>query len=179
MENFEPLEAYRAISNQDILSFINSYPRTVPFQNTATPTAIGQSDSAVVTVGDFPLVLDSFELGQISDSSTTLPESFYLQFNIYDADNLGLFGGDVSPRASTVFGAPTQIPYAIQPLKVFPPRTRLRIEWTNRDPSAALGFELLFNFIEIIDPAAVAKQQISAAQQQELLEELVLERRTR
>lgn len=148
----EQLTAYNVIDNQKRVSLLNSEPRSIPFQNTATPTASLVTESAIVTIGKRPFVLNQIQLGFISSSGNdSLAQSFFLSFNVYDQDNLGLFGV-TNPRASTVFGDPVTVPYAVQPVKVFAPRTRLKLEWTNHNPDDVfpLGFELFLNGIDVL-----------------------------
>jgi hypothetical protein len=164
------------------LSLLDSRPLTYPFENTATPTAAGVTSAAIITMGENPWVLNSMELATITASANANPSSLYLQFNVFDSDNEGIFGGPTAPRASTVFGYPIQVPYAVQPVKVFPPRTKLRIEWTNLS-SIPLGFEMLFNGIEILAFGPTGKNKGKSngdeVQVHDMLEELLYERRTR
>ena len=136
---------------------LNSRPKALLFQNTATPTAPGASQSAIITIGDHPWLLNCIELGSIQlpgNNTASFPNSFFLQFNLFDSDNEGLFGGAAAPRASTVFGSPIQIAYAVQPVKVFKPKTKMKLSWTNRSPSFNLGFELVFRGIEVLAQGA-------------------------
>jgi hypothetical protein len=174
----EQLAAYNVVNMSRRVSLLNSRPLVIPFQNTATPTPVGTTQSAIITVGDRPWLLNHIELGTITASGNTLPSSLYLQFNLYDQDNLGLFGGR-SPRASTVFGAPIQIPYAIQPVKVFSPKTRLKLEWTNQNPTLPLGFELFLCGIEILDDSLAQFGPDDTDELKEAIDELIYERRVR
>lgn len=152
MDQLEQLTAYGPVNNQQYLSLLNARPRSIPFQNTGTPTASGDTQSAIVTIAECPFILNQLQLGSISSSGiSAIPQSFYMSFNVYDEDNLGLFGG-TNPRASTVFGSPAQVPDLLDPVKVFAPRTRLKLEWTNNNPNVLfpLGFELFLNGIEVL-----------------------------
>lgn len=179
MDNLESLSAYNIVNSQEILSLLNARPLVFPFQNLATSTPAGETQSAIITIGANPFVLNQIQLGTNSllGNSGAYPNQFWLQWNMYDADNLGLFRGGTSPRASTVFGSPIQIEYAIQPVKVFPPRTRMKLEWTNTNSTSPYAFEMFFMGIEVLslDPAKTK----TTSDMQDALEELLYEKRVR
>lgn len=158
-DTLQKLAAYNAVGlggPDEVEHGLNARPKALLFQNTATPTVAGVSQSAIITIGDHPWLLNCIELGSITlvdNDDDSFPDSFALQFNLFDSDNEGLFGGAAAPRASTVFGSPIQIAYAIQPVKVFKPRTKMKLSWTNQNADSALGFELIFRGIEILASA--------------------------
>ncbi len=162
----------------------NSRPKALLFQNTATPTAPGASQSAIITIGDYPWLLNCIELGSnfLTTGSSAQPPAFYLQFNLFDSDNEGLFGGASAPRASTVFGMPISIAYAVQPVKVFKPKTKMKLSWTNQNQTLSLGFELMFRGIEIIPSVGVNAPGSSSNwedKMRDLMEEFQTEPRVR
>ena len=182
----ERVAAYNAVGLLDVAieHGLNSRPLTIPLQTTATPTAPNANGSTIITIGENPWILNEMELGTISGSGPSgLPQSFFLRFNVYDMDNEGLFGGPTPPRASTVFGNPIQIAYAIQPVKVFLPGSKMKINWTNLNGTSPLGFEMFFRGIEILglsDPGGGGGGAgMDPEELKELLEEMVYERRTR
>jgi hypothetical protein len=167
------LADYNAMDGVKRLSLRNARPKSIPFE--ALPIAQDTTQSALITIGDYPFLLNQLQLGSISDSGTTLPQAFFMSFNLYDQNNLSLFGG-VAPRASSVFGWPVLVEYAIQPVKVCPPRSRLKLEWTNHNSitGASLSFEMFLNGIEVI--TKLPKEESDDAM--DILDEL-LEKRTR
>jgi len=184
-DTLQKLEAYNAVGlagPDEIEHGFNARPKTLLFQNTATPTAPGASASAIITIGDYPWLLNCIELGSISlpGNGVSFPNSFFLQFNLFDSDNEGLFGGAAAPRASTVFGSPIQIAYAIQPVKVFKPRAKMKLSWTNRNATLSLGFELILRGIEV--PAGTPGASSPGSwedKMRDLMEEYVTEPRVR
>lgn len=182
-DTLQKLAAYNAIGlGTDVENGLNARPKALLFQNTATPTAANGQGSALITTGDYPWLLNALELGSISLSGTQAgyPVSYWLQVNLYDSDNEGLFGGAAAPRASTVFGAPVQIAYAIQPMKVFKPRTKLKLSWTNRNPSFTLGFELMLRGIEVPGASAPGLNDANwEDKMRDLMEEYSMEPRVR
>lgn len=177
MDKLDKLVAYNVIGLEGVEHALNARPFVMPYQNNATPTAAGGMGNAIITIGDNPFLWNALELGSISSSSTSLPMSFYMQINVFDMDNEGLFGGPTFPRASTVFGAPQQIEYAIQPVKLFLPHTKIRIEWTNNSLVDTLGFELFFRGIEI--GLATLGAERNEDDMLDRLEEMMMERRVR
>lgn len=176
----ETLTAYNVIDNQKRVSLLNAEPRAIPFQNLATPTLTLETQSAIITIGRRPFVLNQLQLTSITASGLgAIPQSFFMSFNVYDENNLGLFGA-INPRASTVFGDPVTVPYAIQPVKVFAPRTRIKLEWTNHnpDPDQPLGFEMFLNGIDVLGYEANEEGKWNADEFREAFDEL-MERRVR
>jgi hypothetical protein len=104
--------------------------------------------------------LNQIQLTSITPSGIdALPMAFFMSFNVYDQDQMGLFGAR-NPRASTIFGPCiqvsatqfTSVAYALQPVKVFAPKTRIKLEWSNNNTftTNALGFEMFLDGIEVL-----------------------------
>lgn len=106
------------------------------------------SSSVIITTGDYPWLLNSLELGQIGPSGDVYPASRSITFNMLDSDNEPLFGGLQPPRLSSIFGNPQQVAYAVQPVKVFMPKTKMKLLYSNVG-SVPQGFEMLFRGIEV------------------------------
>lgn len=184
-DTLQKLAAYNAVgagAPGEVEQGLNARPKALIFQNTATPTAAATSQSAIITIGDYPWLLNSIELGTTSliGNGVSFPNSFFLQFNLFDSDNEGLFGGAAAPRASTVFGAPIQIAYAIQPVKVFKPRTKIKLSWTNQNQTLSLGFEMMFRGIEALRAPGIEVGESNWEQKmRDLMEEYMPEPRVR
>ena len=80
-----------------------------------------------------------------------------------------------------MFGSPIQIAYAVQPVKVFKPKTKMKLSWTNRSPSFNLGFELVFRGIEVLAQGAPGMDGSGnwENKMRDLMEEFTMEPRVR
>ena len=159
---------------QSVVHGLNARTKTLLFQNTATPTPLQDSASAIITIGEYPWILNQLELGATvnGQDSNSYPNSYFLGFNLFDSDNEGIFGGPIFPRGSTIFGSPNTIAYAIQPVKVFLPKTRMKLSWNNLSATAVLGFEMFFHGIEVSTDTSAKRSDSIEERMRDLIEEM-------